>query len=807
MDKKFPRLIHLTARWFASRIQSFPVGVVILVIIELSLLVALLVDHRIPLHDSFSRLSIQYFLMNNAVASGEFPQWNPYLTHGATVLPWYGLYNINGLFLYGLFILAGFLKPFNFLIISYGGIFVDELILLCGTLLLANRFLSSRLSSTFVALSVWGSSIWLSQSYFNLHLIYGVPLLLYLFHRWLEKGRWTYFFWGLSFFVIQSLGQLAYFLPVVLLVISIYITSFTVVNTPSLFKMVKKDSWEWRAWIPLFLFLFSSVVLLWLWHAGIRDENIVRLIGGRNPDGAVTLQQFLSYRGEFNGWKFFELVWGISVERDYTLYIGAVAFVFLIAGFLWGMKRQYVPIFSVTLFVFLLCAGTFVATVAYWAWPMMKFYRHLHLLVPIVRLFLCFIAGIGLEAIMCGKKNIFNSWRGKILWLSIVAIIFILCHMVLFPGQIVWLGKAMGYRSILDPVVQQSIMPFLMKHSVSQVVKFILILGALILMSASRFYNRRKILIGGLVILSCIDIYSYKYGEYMKRSVPLIQEQYEHFRFQPLSYQARRQIFDWNNSPRFKILMPSLLEKSAVYWTLNAFMFNDTLDTPFRTDYWQKAFADYLGVWDKDVGYAKNLYHTNGVLGINPKNDVLNKLSGVSEDKIQFFNHAYVLEDMNQFKAIVNRKEFLGDNLFLLIDDKNLVPAQSSIWSDRDDVGKNRRLSQPYQVTDFQANGLQIVVDVKNNNPIWMFYSDVWAPQWKVKVNGVSQPVYRAQLAYKAVLLQPGRNVVDFYYGSPITKISLNFLAIQAWGWIIFCLISLWRIGRTTPEKKEVVDG
>jgi uncharacterized membrane protein YfhO len=43
-------------------------------------------------------------------------------------------------------------------------------------------------------------------------------------------------------------------------------------------------------------------------------------------------------------------------------------------------------------------------------------------------------------------------------------------------------------------------------------------------------------------------------------------------------------------------------------------------------------------------------------------------------------------------------------------------------------------------------------------------YADVWHPRWKATVNGRRVRVERANLAYKAVALDRGANVVEFRF-------------------------------------------
>jgi hypothetical protein len=50
----------------------------------------------------------------------------------------------------------------------------------------------------------------------------------------------------------------------------------------------------------------------------------------------------------------------------------------------------------------------------------------------------------------------------------------------------------------------------------------------------------------------------------------------------------------------------------------------------------------------------------------------------------------------------------------------------------------------------------------------WLVYSDGWHPGWEARVDGVSEPVRRANLAFKAVWLPPGTHHVSFEFHNPL---------------------------------------
>jgi len=92
------------------------------------------------------------------------------------------------------------------------------------------------------------------------------------------------------------------------------------------------------------------------------------------------------------------------------------------------------------------------------------------------------------------------------------------------------------------------------------------------------------------------------------------------------------------------------------------------------------------------------------------------------------------------------------------------------------------RLHLPYQVLKFDANHLEVATNNNASQAAWLFYSDVWHPLWRATVNGKNTPVFKANLAYKAVKIEPGPNKVHFYFKSRLMSVHLFYLRVKrAW--------------------------
>jgi len=77
---------------------------------------------------------------------------------------------------------------------------------------------------------------------------------------------------------------------------------------------------------------------------------------------------------------------------------------------------------------------------------------------------------------------------------------------------------------------------------------------------------------------------------------------------------------------------------------------------------------------------------------------------------------------------------------------------------------------------------------------IWLFYSDAWHPGWKAFVNKDLVNIYKANLGYKAILLKPGNNLIEFRFYS-------KFLAAI---FLLFSLNSLFWIGFILRETRKI---
>ncbi len=753
-------------------------------------------------HDGFYHFGVQYYFLNHTAVYGEIPQWIPYITHGVTAAWSYAIHGMNGLLPNVFFHMKGLLKNFDFISIYYLGIFFEEFILFIGTWLLARRFYSSVITGFFVSVCVLGSSIWMMQLATGLHVYYVIPLILHFFHSFLETSKWRYFFLGANLFIIQTICNVAYFIPMISLIIFLYFLFYIIGNENVVWKQVKHISWKWPAVLSIFGVMISFIPVYKLMKIG--SEGVVTASVGRSDQGVVGIDMFLKYGGDLSLSKWLEIFFGVSPALDYTLYFGFFSFVFVVFGLIFNMRKNNMHFFLTALTMLLFSMGSFVAVFFYHFWPLMKFYRHIALVSVVVKMFFCFVAGFGFEAVV---MQVSYKWKRKVivagLILSSVVMIFLSFKIFSLAGDnALWSklvhsmiqGKLPETQFMGDPHQMSTRFYFFGGMAMVSAI----VLGACVFVHRVKY---RAMLIGLVLLIHVVNLYGYKFSEIHLRTIPLKQKEYQHTTFQVTPYVRRRALNFDKNHPRASMIL-NLLSGTKYGSIANSFMFNEQVGSSFRMDYWLSPFDQFMKAF-----WGQNIHDTTqSPRGFRPYKDLIfplkhpaaRKFAGLTEDKIQIFSNAHGVDGDNGVASVMTSSEYTGDTLLVLhsqqSQNKKLetfsyftsgrIKALKSL--SKENIGvlqSNERLNIPYKVTDFNSNHVKINVNVLQDSA-WLFYSDIWHPSWQATVNGVAVPVFKANLAYKAVPLNQGQNDIHFFFRPRNIILYQKWIGLNAAFWV-----------------------
>lgn len=77
---------------------------------------------------------------------------------------------------------------------------------------------------------------------------------------------------------------------------------------------------------------------------------------------------------------------------------------------------------------------------------------------------------------------------------------------------------------------------------------------------------------------------------------------------------------------------------------------------------------------------------------------------------------------------------------------------------------------------------------------MWLIYADAFNKNWTVSVDSKTEPIFRANIAFKAIKIEPGKHDVSFVFIHSITGfvvfgIMMILLACTALGMMVWQII------------------
>ncbi|MBI5603713.1 MAG: YfhO family protein [Deltaproteobacteria bacterium] len=151
---------------------------------------------------------------------------------------------------------------------------------------------------------------------------------------------------------------------------------------------------------------------------------------------------------------------------------------------------------------------------------------------------------------------------------------------------------------------------------------------------------------------------------------------------------------------------------------------------------------------------------------------------------------------VSKYSVVRNGKERIE-----LFEKKRFDPTQTVLLEEAPDQPRPTKGLVPdidgVRLVNFALN--QMDLDVSCTGPRLLFLSETYYPGWKVWVDGKREKIYRANHAFRAVALSPGRHSIifkyqpfSFYFGLTVSSLTLMGL-----------IVSLILLRRKSSYKKE----
>jgi hypothetical protein len=717
-------------------------------------------------HDTLYVYLTQYFFQSHALTSPDPALWLPTVAHGAPT-------NFHAMFQGGLFqnillLFGGVPAGSNFLPWFYVGMYLDEVILLVGVWSLGRRYYSSSLTRFFVGAAILGSTFWASQHDFNLKTIYALPLILSLLHDAVEHGRRRSLLLAGGLGALQLAGTAAYLSVFVLLVVVAYFVSHAFLHRTL-----------WKTWLKRLRFRLADPAIVAV-CAAIAAAIYVSLSGGasalrqfrpgRNPDGSVTLDAFLTFATNLKPTRYLDFFLGISPSMDYTLYCGVATLAFAAAALIARPGKPVLHLLICLLLVLLFTTGylSVVGAVAYEGVPPMRYFRYVGMMSPLVKIFVILISGYGFDALVAGRLDGVRFTRGTAAGCAGVALLALA-------------GLTREGQTVLSDFFRTGSADVANRPAVLGAFPTAILAGtglAAAALAGVLFLHRIGLvtparLIVLLLALQTVDVFRWKFQMFREETVPIGDRLYALNEVRPLPFITRRR--EYESSERLRTLEPALSDHGARYDLLDGFVHLDPPATQYFTSYWLAPFEALVQAHDRRP--VDQRIGRPALLQPLPSADPYAKISGAAEEKIQIFSRAHAAGSDQALADFMNLPGFKGD--VLLLSPRPGGPAEDLT---PELLTANHRIRTKIRLLQFDANSITLGVTLPpEQNGGWLSYCDVWDAGWTATVNQKPTPVERSFLAYKAVRLDRGVNVIHFRFQAPT----------RVWGYRLIYLASL----------------
>jgi hypothetical protein len=360
------------------------------------------------LGDSFQAYAHFNLTLANLLTSGELPQWLPYAVFGAPAAP----YN------------QAFLSPFAVVAALAGSalhisnawslfnicLVLELWVMALGAWLLSGELFATREARAAVTFAAVLAVNWhLQLFWWGRMLVYWPLLLLYVLRLRRLGDAGDVAAAGLAGLLLIY-GSVTYAAPVdVMICLVAYGAAAALLGLRRPF--IEGASLR-RPRTAALWGLLAGVGGAYAWLLSRSFEHIVVLAPLRRADGTVSLETFLAYGGLATT-KLGEFFSGFPISHLETFfYVGVMATGLAVLGLIRRPGRMVHVLFATTLFLFLLSLGPdgLVAYAAY-HFPLADRFRHLSMLVPLVRLFFLILAGFGVEALARSGEGAQKAFR------------------------------------------------------------------------------------------------------------------------------------------------------------------------------------------------------------------------------------------------------------------------------------------------------------------------------------------------------------------------------------------------------------
>lgn len=379
----------------------------------------------------------------------------------------------------------------------------------------------------------------------------------------------------------------------------------------------------------------------------------------------------------------------------------------------------------------------------------------------VLRVSLCFLAGYGVDAWQSGleRSGTGDGGRPALQLIKAVAALGIL---------FLALATAEAWRlAVLERAVQGMAPgePMSLERTVSRLsfTGLVLIAGLLLaVMPRIADLPSRRLLVWGALALQAVDVMSFRsfYAFELVRSAPSDIWRLHEPRPAPFQPARERSGFDLSVFRAYVRYFQRTIfierkgadvgaKTGTLHHTVETFLGADAGSTVLRLDHRPAAAAELESL----------LRGRNPHAGGAESPSVRDRILGVGFPKLQLFREATPLS-RDAMRRWLLSPAYRGDRLLVDGGEGGLAPAEGEPPLAEGET--DHRIDAEVKVVRFSPCRIDLEVDAGKGG--WLYYADGWDPAWRATVGGRETRVLRANLAFKAIALPPGRSVVRWEF-------------------------------------------
>ncbi|MEA5471671.1 hypothetical protein VB714_22550 [Spirulina sp. 06S082] len=753
----------------------------------------------IPLHDGLLTLQSFHVFYRDFLLHGELPAWLPYNFYG---LPSdYYLLTFLSPFQYFAFFLGKVFHIKNTYYLFLFSVYLEQLQLLTGSYLLSKKVLHQKISIIFMCAGILLSSFLYIQPFFNFKLFSFFPLVFFLILKFLDNFNFLYL--GLTgvILILSLFGNAAFlapiliYIPLLFLLIVLLKGNYLKLNIAFLKKRLKGLL---KPWFVLFCVILLLLALCYLFIASEALNFSVLTAVGRDPSTRkVPLSEFLTYGGSTSILRYLEFIWGIGFSEA-VIYVGLIPIVFLIYSVLF--VRNTIFYSSLICLLAILAVGLgrqgLIAPIIYHL-PLLSYYRHIGLLVPVAKIFLLLCASLGIDHFFESLSTKKRKKNQKTLITCSIIIVFLSSLYFLFEDNPFFLNFP-----------SHALNPYFLNGFAIALLLLFLVVNVYFFHRSSR--KIKSILIYSFLILYLLDIFSWHLS-YLIFSDSYSPDSVKSFVVENYDLQMKRfeTINQLKNSRSLSVFRDIAASKPefARYGIIYTFADADPCIPIYRQDFWTTFVDDFmklrLSFQEKQTGkLPENRQGHYGTLFPTYDDSLFYNTIGCTASKIRFgIPSENLRQEFNNDDVTTILQKLDNPNAIIVNEYGNNKPRE--FLEDINSINDLQNDLLNVKIVDFSLNSLELDIELKKEptTPLWLIYADAFHPSWQAFVNEKPANIFMANYAFKGIKLtnlKMGVNHVSFHF-KHLRKVRV-FLTIVLF-LVSCCLIMLTFLNIFTFER------